>query len=79
MIILFIVIANEVLKCYGIRFCEAFNPVELTRMWEVGLVEAMFEGTIGGVTIKIWRRLRDRFSDTRGRQDVIVNLEDINK
>lgn len=84
MIILFIVIANEVLKCYissviGIRFCEAGSPVELTRMWEIGLVEVAFEGAIGGVAIKIWRRLKDRFPDTRGRQDRLFNIEDDNK
>lgn len=70
MVVLFIVIANEVLKCYvssiiGVRFCEAGSPVELTRLWEIGLAELAFEGTIGGVLLKIYRKTNDKFKSIR--------------
>lgn len=65
MITLFIVIGSEVLQCVGVRFCDGFSPVELTRMWELGLVEVMFEGVLGSVAIKIYRRTRDRFKGLR--------------
>lgn len=63
MVILFIVIFNEVLKCYGIRYCDEGSAVELTRLWQLGLVEVMFEGTVGGVAVKIWKRLTDKHVD----------------
>ena len=72
MIVTFIVIANEVLKCYGARFCEPMSAVELTRMWQVGLVEVMFEGTIGGIAMKVWRRIKDKFPS----QDEIDSRQD---
>lgn len=63
MVILFIVIFNEVLKCYGFRYCDSGDSVELIRLWQLGLVEVMFEGTVGGVAVKIWRRLHDKHVD----------------
>lgn len=63
MVILFVVIMNEVLKCYGFRFCDMGDPVELTRLWQMGLAEVMFEGTVGGVAIKIWRKISDKSPD----------------
>lgn len=64
MTVIFIVIANEVLQCYGARFCDAFSPVELTRLWQLGLVEVMSEGVLGGVAYKIWRRIKDKFPNS---------------
>jgi hypothetical protein len=74
MIVLFIVIANEVLKCYGVRFCEPGSALELTRLWQIGLVEITFEGTVGGVAVKVWRRVRDKISIDKAteRSDKIV-------
>lgn len=69
MIVLFIVIANEVLKCYGFRFCDEGSQVELVRLWQLGLVEVLFEGTVGGVAIKIWRRLTDKHVDQKHIRD----------
>lgn len=63
MIVIFIVIANEVLKCYGVRFCEPGSAIELTRLWQLGLVEVTFEGILGNTAIKIWRRIRDKAYD----------------
>lgn len=68
MIVLFIVIGNEVLRCYGMRFCESFSAVALTRLWEIGLVEIMFEGTVGGVLLKVFRRVKDKLP-TEDRKD----------
>jgi hypothetical protein len=70
MIIMFIVIANEVLKCYvsvevGFRFCESGSAVELTRLWQLGLVEVGFEGVLGGIAMKIWRRISDKSRGVR--------------
>lgn len=80
MVILFIVIANEVLKCYGMRFCEPGSAIELTRLWEIGLVESMFEGIIGGASIKVWRRTRDKFPDTNSdKLDKILGAKDLPK
>ncbi len=56
MIILFIVIANEVIRCLGARYCDTFDPVALTRMWELGTIEVMFEG----LGIKIYRMVKDK-------------------
>lgn len=61
MTVIFLVIANEVLKCVGARFCEPFSAVELTRMWQIGLVEVMSEGFLGHVAYKVWRRVKDKF------------------
>lgn len=61
MVVLFIVIANEALKCYGIRFCEPASSVELVRLWEIGAVEVMFEGVLGNQAIKVYRRIKDKF------------------
>lgn len=75
MIVLFIVIANEVLRCYGIRFCEVGSAVELTRLWQLGAVELTFEGTVGGVAVKVWRRLRDKSIDhdkVKERSDKVI-------
>lgn len=63
MIVFFIVIANEVLKCYGIRFCEIGSAIELTRLWQIGLVETTFEGVVGGIVVKVWRRITDKNID----------------
>ncbi len=60
MIVLFIVIANEVLKCYGVRFCEPVYGVELVRLWEAGFAEVMFEGIIGGAITKVYRMSKDK-------------------
>ena len=60
MIVLFIVIANEVLKCYGARYCEPVSGVELIRMWEAGFAEVMFESLVAGIKVKIYRMNRDK-------------------
>lgn len=75
MIVFFIVIANEVLKCYGIRFCEIGSAIEITRLWQLGLVEISFEGIVGGTAIKIWRRLTDKnidYDKVKERSDKII-------
>lgn len=75
MVVLFIVIANEVLKCYGIRFCEPGSAVEITRLWQLGLVEVSFEGVVGGVAVTVWRRLTDKYIDhdkVKERADKVV-------
>lgn len=79
MVVLFIVIANEVLKCYGARFCEPGSAVELTRLWQIGAVEVMFEGVIGGAALKVWRRVKDKFPQDTGREDKIINQEELGK
>lgn len=77
MVVLFIVIANEVLKCYGMRFCEPGSATELTRLWQIGLVEVMFEGIVGGTLVKVWRRINDKTASMReDRSDLIVNTDD---
>lgn len=75
MVVLFIVIGSEVLQCLGARYCDYFSPVELTRMWQLGLVEVMSEGILGGVAYKIWRRVKDRLpqSEIDKRQDVLLD------
>ena len=65
MLVFFVVIANEVIKCYistqvGIRLCEPIGGVELIRLWELGLVEIAFEGTISGLAVKLWRKISDK-------------------
>lgn len=72
MVVLFIVIANAVLKCYGARFCEEVAAQELIRLWEIGLVEVMFEGSIGGVVIKVYRKIKDKMIKPRDDMDVIL-------
>ena len=74
MIVLFIVIANEVLKCYGVRFCDEGSAIEITRLWQLGLVEVVFEGTVGGVVVKVWRRLRDKIDPhvVKERSDKVI-------
>lgn len=57
MVVLFIVVANMVLRCLGARWCEEFSSVEFLRMWEIGSVEIMFE--LPGI-IKIYRRKQDK-------------------
>jgi hypothetical protein len=59
MIVLFIIVGDLVLKCIGARYCEDFSPVLLTKMWEFGLVELMFEST--GV-IRIYRKTKDKIT-----------------
>lgn len=57
MIVLFLVVANTAFVCYGARFCEAFDPVILTRLWTAGAIELMFEAA--GV-LKVYRRVKDK-------------------
>jgi hypothetical protein len=64
MVTIFIVVANEALMCVGIRWCEPFSAVELTRMWQLGAIEVMGEGLLGGVAVKVWRRVKDKFPKT---------------
>lgn len=66
MIVLFIVVANQVLQCFGARFCDYFNSVDFIRMWEIGAVETMFEG----LGIKIYRRVRDKITKEENYKDI---------
>lgn len=58
MVVLFIVVANMVIRCLGMRWCEEFNSVIFLRYWDIGAVEMMFE--IPGI-IKIYRMVKDKF------------------
>lgn len=62
MIVLFIVVANQVLQCLGARYCDVFNSVDFIRLWEIGSVETMFEGVVGGVALKVYRRVSDKIT-----------------
>lgn len=78
MIVVYIVIANEVLKCYGFRFCEFVPGIEVMRLWQIGLLEVAFEGTLlGGISIKIWRRIHDKIRPdiVNDRADKIVKID----
>lgn len=82
MVIFFIVIANEVLKCFissrlGIRYCENGSSTELVRLWQIGIVELAFEGTLGGVLVKIYRRLTDRINVGEDRNDKVFSEKDL--
>ena len=72
--VLFIVVANEAFQCVGTRWCDPFSAVELTRMWQLGLVEIMFESP--GL-LKVYRRTRDKFAELRqDRMDRMVNIDE---
>lgn len=80
MVIVYIVVANalEVLKCYGFRWCEPVPAQELMRLWQIGMVEIAGEAVLGGVAIKVWRRLRDKVSlPKEDRGDRIFNSRDL--
>ena len=66
MAVLFIVVANMVIKCLGMRFCEEYSSVVFLRLWEVGAVEIMFE--LPGI-VRIYRRLKDKIvKDNDGKE-----------
>ena len=64
MIVLFVVVANTVIQCFGMRFCDDFSPVELVRLWQAGFIEIMFENAL----VKVYRRVRDKLP-TEDRED----------
>lgn len=68
MVILFIAIVatNQVVQCFGMRFCELISPVMLVKLWEIGSVELMFE--LAG-TLKIYRRVKDKFPQPQDKID----------
>jgi hypothetical protein len=68
LVLLYIVVSNLAFVCYGMRFCEPMSGVELVRLWQIGLIEVMFEvPTIG---LKIYRRVKDKFP-TEDRSDKV--------
>ena len=73
MVILFIVVANEVLECIGPIACGGFDPVELVRLWQVGALEVLFEGYLGGRVVKIYNKVRGRGTDVEDRGDIILD------
>ncbi len=81
MVIIFIVVANEVLKCYGMRYCEPGSAIELMRLWQIGFVEIMAEATLGNVLVRVWRRKSDKIVPdlNNDRGDAIINPRDLGK
>ena len=75
--LLFIVIANEALKCVGFRYCEPMSSVELVRMWQIGLLELMYEGIVGGTLLRIYRRASDKFPGKEDREDRLIDPKDL--
>jgi hypothetical protein len=75
--VLYIVIHNIPYMIVGARWVEPIDPLTITRLWQTGIIELMFEAP--GIW-KIYRRIKDKLQIDRS--DVVFDkksLEEANK
>lgn len=68
MVVLFFVVGSEVLECLGAVVCGSFDPVTLTKLWQAGALELVFEGYIAGKVAKVYHKITPK-GDYSHRED----------